>query len=352
MDTSSNSRFSWIKSFAFTTLFCVLIAITTHTIWGGGLTLNLAISFGFGYSAVGSSFVLVKWFKRESRVFEVGVSMLIAMVMGTLNAHYWLNGFFGSNLSDLKSVMLLGVIFCSVCYYYFYTREQQLRADNELEVAKRRQADQEKVVVLSQLKQLQSQIEPHFLFNTLATINVLIESDSAKAKLMLEKLTDLLRVTLKNSRTEQSNIAQEVDLLDAYLNIQKIRLDERLTFSIETNDISEQQVIPPFLIQPLVENALTHGIEPKAAGGEVNIRIVQQDDQMKIEVSDSGVGLKTPSIAAGHGVGLSNIRQRIETLYGDKASLTIIEQATGGVVSTILLPLIGETSSENAVLKL
>ncbi|MFA0173288.1 histidine kinase, partial [Vibrio splendidus] len=104
---------------------------------------------------------------------------------------------------------------------------QQLRADNELEVAKRRQADQEKVVVLSQLKQLQSQIEPHFLFNTLATINVLIESDSAKAKLMLEKLTDLLRVTLKNSRNEQSTIAQEVDLLDAYLNIQKIRLGER-----------------------------------------------------------------------------------------------------------------------------
>ncbi|MFA0334551.1 sensor histidine kinase [Vibrio sp. 10N.222.54.B2] len=339
MDTSSNSRFSWIKSFAFTTLFCVLIAITTNTIWGGGFTLNLAISFGFGYSAVGSSFVLVELFKRKSKAFDVGVSMVIVMTLGTLNAHYWLNGFFGSNLSDLKSVILLGVIFCSVCYYYFYTREQQLRADNELEVAKRRQSDQEKVVVLSQLKQLQSQIEPHFLFNTLATINVLIESDSAKAKLMLEKLTDLLRVTLKNSRTEQSTIAQEVDLLDAYLNIQKIRLGERLTFSIETHEISDLQVIPPFLIQPLVENALTHGIEPKAAGGQVNIRITQQAQQLKIEVADNGAGLKTPSANTGHGVGLSNIRQRIETLYGDKASLTITEHAEGGVVSTILLPL-------------
>ena len=339
MDTSSNSQFSWIKSFSLTTLFCLVIAITTQTIWGGDLVANLAISFGFGYSAVGSSFILVKLFKRTSRTLEVGISMVIAMTFGTLNAHYWLNGYFGANISDLKSVVLLGVIFCSVCYYYFYTREQQLRADNELEVAKRRQADQEKVVVLSQLKQLQSQIEPHFLFNTLATINVLIESDSAKAKLMLEKLTDLLRVTLKNSRTEQSTIAQEVDLLDAYLNIQKIRLDERLTFSIETHGISDQQVIPPFLIQPLVENALTHGIEPKAAGGEVNIRIVQQADQIKIEVSDNGMGLKTPSSAAGHGVGLSNIRQRIDTLYGGKASLTITEQAEGGVVSIILLPM-------------
>ncbi|MEZ9418184.1 histidine kinase, partial [Vibrio sp. 10N.286.49.E1] len=118
------------------------------------------------------------------------------------------------------------------------TKGEQLRAENELEIAKRRQADQDKVVVMSQLKQLQSQIEPHFLFNTLATISVLIETDSAKAKLMLEKLTDLLRVTLKNSRTDQSTVSQEVDLIDAYLNIQKIRLAERLEFSIETHGIS------------------------------------------------------------------------------------------------------------------
>lgn len=344
MNTFSNSQFPWIKSFMITTLFCFVIAITTQTIWGGDLVINLAISFGFGYSAVGSSFILVEVLKRKSKVFDVGISMVVAMTFGTLNAYYWLNGFFGSNISDLKSVVLLGVIFCSVCFYYFYTREQQLRADNELEVAKRRQADQEKVVVLSQLKQLQSQIEPHFLFNTLATINVLIESDSTKAKLMLEKLTDLLRVTLKNSRTEQSTIVQEVDLLDAYLNIQKIRLDERLAFSIETHDISEQQVIPPFLIQPLVENALTHGIEPKAAGGQVNILITQQAEHLKIEVADNGAGLKTPSANTGHGVGLSNIRQRINTLYGDKASLTITEQAEGGVVSTILLPLTDATA--------
>lgn len=133
MNISSNSQFPWIKSFTLTTLFCFVIAITTQTIWGGDLVVNLAISFGFGYSAVGSSFILVEVFKRgKSKVFDVGISMVIAMTFGTLNAHYWLNGYFGANISDLKSVVLLGVIFCSVCYYYFYTREQQLRADNEL----------------------------------------------------------------------------------------------------------------------------------------------------------------------------------------------------------------------------
>ncbi|MEZ9654296.1 sensor histidine kinase [Vibrio splendidus] len=347
MNTSSDSEYSWLKSLTLTSIFCFLIAAVTQIVRGSDFIVNLAISFGFGYSAVGSSFILVKLFKTQSRVLEVGISMVVAMTAGTLNAHYWLNHSFGDSFSDLKSVMLLGVIFCSVCYYYFYTKGEQLRAENELEIAKRRQADQDKVVVMSQLKQLQSQIEPHFLFNTLATISVLIETDSAKAKLMLEKLTDLLRVTLKNSRTDQSTVSQEVDLIDAYLNIQKIRLAERLEFSIETHGISNLQVIPPFLIQPLVENALTHGIEPKAAGGQVNICITQQVQSLKIEVSDNGAGLKAPSISAGHGVGLSNIRQRIETLYGDKASLTITEQAEGGVVSTILLPLINETRSES-----
>ncbi len=351
MNTSSNCQTSWIKSFTLTTLFCFIIAASMQTIWDGDFVINLAISFGFGYSAVATSFILVKFFKIESRVAEVGTSMVIAMTFGTLNAHYWLNEYIGANISTLKASVLLGAIFCSVCYYYFYTQEKQWRADNELEMAKRRQAKQEKAVVLSQLKQLQSQIEPHFLFNTLATINVLIESDSAKAKLLLEKLTDLLRVTLKNSRTEQSTITQEVDLLEAYLDIQKIRLGDRLAFSIETHNISDPQVIPPFLIQPLVENALTHGIEPKTTGGQVNIRIVQQVDQLKIEVSDDGAGLKKPSINKGHGVGLSNIRQRINTLYGDKASLTITEQAAGGVTSTILLPNISETRSESAVQK-
>ncbi len=128
-------------------------------------------------------------------------------------------------------------------------------------------------------------------------------SDSAKAKLMLEKV-DWLAVWPWKTAAPASTITQEVDLLDAYLNIQKIRLGERLAFSVETHEISDLQVIPPFLIQPLVENALTHGIEPKAAGGQVNIRITQQAEQLKIEVSDSGAGLKTPSANTGYGVGL------------------------------------------------
>lgn len=342
MSESGCKQYSWIKSWLVTSLFCLAISITTQSIWGGSLLISAMISFGYGYSALFSSFVLVKLFPQASRLLEIGISMLFAITAGTLNAHYWLNDFFGNSLSELKSVIFLGVIFCSVSYYYFYTREQKLRADNELEVAKRRQADQEKVVVLSQLKQLQSQIEPHFLFNTLATISVLIETDSEKAKLMLDKLTELLRVTLRNSRNEQSTIAQESDLLDAYLNIQKVRLGERLSFTIDNHQVDASQMIPPFLIQPLVENALTHGIEPKASGGDITVRFSVEQEWLVVDVIDNGLGLSNPSMSGGHGVGLSNIRQRIAMLFDQQASLSIKEQTTGGVVSQLRLPLSGQ----------
>ncbi|MBW3695218.1 sensor histidine kinase [Vibrio sp. T187] len=336
---SKQSRcFPWVKSALLTTVFCTLIAITTQTIWGGELQVSLLISFGFGYSALLSSLAIVKLFPTAPKWVETLGSMLIAIALGTINAQYWLNGFLGESFSELKSVVLLGVIFCAICYYYFYTKEQKLIADNELEVAKRRQADQEKVVVLSQLKQLQSQIEPHFLFNTLANISVLIETDSDKAKLMLEKLTDLLRATLNNSRNEQSTIGQELDLIDAYLNIQKIRLGERLKFSIEIDGADRSMVLPPFLIQPLVENALTHGIEPAAAGGEVKVCITENKDGLEIQVSDNGAGLNNATSSSGNGMALANIRQRIDTLFDGKAKLTIKEQQGGGVISMITLP--------------
>ncbi len=334
-------HFPWIKSVLLTSLFCVLIAFTTQTVWEGGIANHLLISFGFGYSAILSSFVIVRLFPNISKLLEAATSMVFSLIVGTLNARFWLDEYLDDSQSGMKSVVLLGIVFCTICYYYFYTKEQKLVAENALETAKRRQADQDKALVQSQLKQLQSQIEPHFLFNTLATISALIETDNDKAKLMLEKLTELLRVTLKNSRNEQSTIEQELALINAYLGIQKIRLGERLTFSINSEGISDDQILPPFLIQPLVENALTHGIEPRAVGGNVSIQITRKDSHLVIEVSDNGAGLnpEPSSSTTGHGVGLSNIKQRIETLFEGKASMSIKEQSTGGVISTLSLPI-------------
>ncbi|WP_036803438.1 sensor histidine kinase [Photobacterium profundum] len=340
MDEKKETNYSWGKSFLLTSIFCFIIALTTQAVWSNSLLKHLIISFGFGYSAIFSAKLIHLVFPSISRQREIICTLSFSMVFGTLNAQYWVNDFLGGNgWNNLKPVILLGLIFTGFCYYFFYSKEQKLIADKELETLKRKQTEQEKVLLVSQLKQLQSQIEPHFLFNTLATISVLIETDSNKAKLMLEKLTELLRATLNNTRHQHTTVEQEVSLVEAYLQIQQIRLGERLNYVINIDGITSTQELPPLLIQPLIENALTHGIEPIAKGGKVTLDIVNIGKTMQISVTDNGAGFSPTPHAAGHGLGLENIRQRIDMLFDGKASISIKEHQAGGVISTLILPI-------------
>jgi sensor histidine kinase YesM len=340
MDVKKETNYSWGKAFLFTSIFCFIIALTTQAVWSDSLLKHLIISFGFGYSAIFSAKLINLVFPSISRQREIICTLSFSMVFGILNAQYWLNDFLGDGgWSNLKPVILLGLIFTGFCYYFFYSKEQKLIADKEFETLKRKQIEQEKALLASQLKQLQSQIEPHFLFNTLATISVLIETDSNKAKLMLEKLTELLRATLNNTRHQQTTVEQEVSLVEAYLKIQQIRLGERLNYVINIDGISSTQELPPLLIQPLIENALTHGIEPIAKGGKVTLDIVNLGKTMQISVTDNGAGFSPTPHTTGHGLGLENIRQRIDMLFDGKASVSIKEHQTGGVTSTLILPI-------------
>ncbi|WP_017052361.1 histidine kinase [Vibrio genomosp. F6] len=339
MDRESSGQ-TWLRTALFTTLFCVVIAFATQSVWGGLIYQHLMISCGFGYSAIFAAKFIDVVFPALPRRIEVICSLGFSMLFGTWNAQYWIQDVIGSEtgLAQLRPVVFLGFIFTIVCFYYFYTKEQQLVAERELEAMKRKQSEQEKALVISQLKQLQSQIEPHFLFNTLATISVLIETDSDKAKLMLQKLTELLRATLNSTRHQQTTIEQEVALVQAYLEIQQVRLGQRLTFSIQTETVDVSRSLPPLLIQPLVENALTHGIEPLAQGGNIALEIRQSDDQIMITVSDNGAGFNPNLKTSGSGIGLDNIRQRITTLFGEQASMSVKEQSSGGVSAILVLP--------------
>ncbi|MCW8332366.1 sensor histidine kinase [Vibrio paucivorans] len=324
-----------LKSLAWTSLFCTVIAFTTQTIWPSSLWEHLAISFGYGYSAVISAH-LIAWLKPNFSLREINIySLLVAMVLGSGNAYFWLNKYEKfSHIGSMKPVVFLGFVFTVACFFYFYAHEQKLQAQKALEVAKRKQSEQEKALILSQLKQLQSQIEPHFLFNTLANINALISSEPKSAQMMLERLTDLLRGTLQSSRQKHTNLQGELDLVDAYLSIQKIRLGNRLNFTID-NQVEHGVTLPPLILQPLVENALQHGIEPKEQGGQITIRAFVEEDDTVIEVLDTGVGLTAGAQHTGHGIGLDNIRQRLLGLFGEFASLTIAEHVEGGVKATL-----------------
>ncbi|MDF2155227.1 sensor histidine kinase [Vibrio sp. CAU 1672] len=331
----------WWRSLFVTTLFCLFISTMTLSVWGGGYYIHVAISFGFGYSALFFSWLIDRWFPAVPRMMEVALSLTACLAVGLLNARFWTSDFFA--ISDMVPVGLMGLLFSAMCYFYFLSKENQAIAERELETIKREKAEQERALLLSQLKQLQSQMEPHFLFNTLANISALMSHDVDKAKQMLEQLTALLRSTLNSSRQETTCVADEVALIEAYLSIQRIRLGDRLRFHIVVDDGLQQTELPPMLLQPLVENAIIHGIEPKRDGGSVTLTIARHEQCLNIEVKDTGVGLSHNSSHNsshnGSGVGLSNLKQRLETLFAGQASLSVTEPPCGGTCVRLSWPL-------------
>lgn len=207
--------------------------------------------------------------------------------------------------------------------------------------ARAKQTLAEKRAVEAQLKLLQAQMEPHFLFNTLAGVQTLIDADPQRAKRMLESFTDYLRATLASLRTEDSTLGKELALAEAYLGLMQQRMEDRLTFSIEADAGLRDTPMPALLLQPLVENAIHHGLEPKLDGGRVRIAARRDGAALLIDVVDDGLGPKAAlrhSSGQHNGVALDNIRQRLHGRWGDAAALTLAAAAPG-THATLRLPL-------------
>jgi len=192
----------------------------------------------------------------------------------------------------------------------------------------------------SQLRLLQAQIEPHFLFNTLANVQSLMDYDPPRAKAMLEAFTDYLRSSLGQLRITQCTLSTELDMVNSYLLLMQIRMGERLRFHIDMADAVGAALLPPVLLQPLVENAILHGLEPKVEGGTVRIAAALQGGRLSITIEDDGMG-SAASVRpgpAGTGMALDNIRARLQTRYGANASIALESVPTGTRVN-LQLPL-------------
>ncbi|WP_418320340.1 sensor histidine kinase [Piscinibacter sakaiensis] len=205
--------------------------------------------------------------------------------------------------------------------------------------AKMHQAEAEKRAVEAQLRLLQAQMEPHFLFNTLAGVLTLIEAEPARARRLLESFTDYLRATLANLRTERSTVEREIELAAAYLQLMQLRMEDRLQFSIGVDEEARREPIPPLLLQPLVENAIQHGLEAKIDGGRVEVEARLAGNDLLLVVSDNGLGPDAPARhrPGGNGVALDNMRQRLHGLHGNAATLTIASLQPG-TRATLRLP--------------
>lgn len=192
----------------------------------------------------------------------------------------------------------------------------------------------------SQLRLLQAQIEPHFLFNTLANVQSLMDYDPPRAKAMLEAFTDYLRSSLGQLRTTQCTLAAELEMVKSYLLLMQIRMEERLRYHIEVSNPAGAALLPPLLLQPLVENAIRHGLEPKVEGGTVRIVASIHGSNLTIKVVDDGMGSAATkrSGPVGSGLALDNIRARLQTRYRDNARITL-ESTPQGTCVTLSLPL-------------
>ena len=209
-----------------------------------------------------------------------------------------------------------------------------------LERERRRAAVAEGLVQSARLQALQSQLQPHFLFNTLNSISALIVDrrlDAATS--MISRLSDFLRISLQTSDTPQIPVASELVFIRHYLDIQKIRFGDRLTFRLDVEPAALPALVPTLLLQPLVENAVQHGILPHREGGSVGITIRTDARTLKLRIEDDGAGFSGSPMPP-FGVGLSNTARRLDELYGDHASLSIGRGAASGVVVSIELPLV------------
>jgi LytS/YehU family sensor histidine kinase len=192
-----------------------------------------------------------------------------------------------------------------------------------------------KQAVEAELKLMQAQVEPHFLFNTLASVQFLTETDPPKAGMMLGHLLAYLRSALPQLRSDSTTLGQEAELAAAYLSIMQMRMGARLSFVIDVPPELAAHRFPPMLLMSVVENAVKHGIEPQAAGGTIRVQARRQGDRLVVTVNDDGRGLADK---VGNGVGLTNLRERLRALYAERARFALEENFPHGARATIEIP--------------
>jgi signal transduction histidine kinase len=197
----------------------------------------------------------------------------------------------------------------------------------------------ERQAIEARMRLLQAQVEPHFLFNTLANVRELVVSGSPQAAAVLENLITYLRAAVPRLPADGAILSEEFDLVRAYLEIMRMRMPDRLTYDLALPSELGEVPCPPMSILTLVENAVRHGIDPSPRGGRIHVYALRDGDAAKIEVSDDGVGLDA---GGDPGTGLANLRERLRVTLGDAAKLHVAAQVPRGVLASLRLPIPGE----------
>lgn len=278
---------------------------------------------------------LRRWKREHVQI----VALVVAAFLGTVLAGLMM----GRSLREMftEEAKFLGILVVTVSGIVIGVaaasmsnlRERETRAYAELVESESKRHQLEKAMLAAHLQLLKAQIEPHFLFNTLANVQHLVETDSKSASRVIASLIRYLRAALPEMRADMTTVAKEVDMARAYLEISKVRMGDRLSYAIDLPRDLENFAFPPMMLMTLVENALKHGVDPCCDSGQIAISARRSGDQVEIVVADSGPGIAGSGATAG--VGLKNIRERLQAMYGGAAGLTLAEPEGGGVVATL-----------------
>jgi LytS/YehU family sensor histidine kinase len=222
-----------------------------------------------------------------------------------------------------------------VLAYYAFERYRMAQAE------KLAAAELQTKLAQAQLENLRLQLQPHFLFNTLNTISAVMYEDVRAADAMITQLSELLRLTLRASRTHEIPLSEELEITRLYMELMQKRFENKLRVTYEIDPSLNNSLVPQLVLQPLLENSLRHGMKSGAAAMDLSVSAHRENGSLILQVSDTGAGLDEtdPSGVFGRGLGLSNIRDRLAQLYGESQEFTIVNRPTGGAEVTLRVPL-------------
>jgi hypothetical protein len=273
-----------------------------------------------------------RWPQGAAAIALPAGSIVLSYLAGTWLADSWFgwSTWDGRSASQLRVSLLITALVGGLCTYYFYAKGKSAFLKAEM-------AQVQQQVTESKLKLLETQLEPHMLFNTLANLRALVASDPPRAVVMLDHLIAYLRSTLSASRATLHPLQTEFDRLRDYLELMAIRMGPRLQFTLDLPPELAALTVPPLLLQPLVENAIKHGLEPKVEGGSITVQARQKGELLTLQVTDTGVGPGAGAAGNG-GFGLAQVRERLLTAYGPLATINMIAGCACGTGVLITIP--------------
>ena len=311
------------------------------------LEVNLVVAQCIGFSIHGLYMAADRLFLRSRRV---GIAMrtvyyIVVPALGALLG-YWLSTIvlqqplLRARIFTAGGMLTIAAVACVIMLALlaiFIPRERAARAQLQAVRDEARAVAAERETTLARMQLLVAQVEPHFLYNTLAHVVSLIDTEPAVAKRMLDRLIVLLRATA-SATAGTSTLGAQMELLRAYLELIALRMGARLAWAIDVPADLASLPVPPMLLQPVVENAIKHGLEPKIEGGRIDIAAHREGDCLVLVVTDSGLGVRAMRDPASTGLGLPNLRARLGALYGAAATVTIADHPPTGTRVTITMP--------------